>query len=730
MNRKRRLTGASAAAITWAVAAIASPASAQGAPTGAGEQSQAESSTLTEIVVTAQRRAERLQDVPIAVTAMTAETIAKVGVTSTADLASVIPGLTINPTGARSPIFLRGVGNNGTSTSPSVLAFIDGVYQPFDQTGADFSNVQSVEVLKGPQGTLFGRNATGGVIQITTKNPMSWQGVDAQVGYANYDQFSTKVYAAHKFSEMFAADIAGFYDKQADGWGKNVATGNDIYRSTRYGLRSKVVAELSDDFTATFTSDFTYRWGSQGLGISPSTFNRVLFNAVAGANFTLPKLYDVSSEFDPSYKSREGGAALTLEKHVGDIKLLSITSYRMSSEWIDIDFDGTAFPAIHLRRHDDRRAFTQEFQASGGGPKFNWVAGLYYYNMRDGINGPRFEGIFFPGGFAIHSVDHDKAYAAYTQGTYEILPDTRLTLGARYTLEKRDIEGYTSAAGFEIPGSRGKEKETFKKPNFRVALDHRFTPDMLGYVSWTRGFNAGFFNQISFEGFTEAANPVIEPETIDAYEIGMKNEFFDHRLRINVAAFLYDYANLQQQIYSPGGIIAINAAKAKIKGIDVDITARPIKNLTLSLSGNYLDGEYDSYPLAPNYVFLPSGEFAAVGARDAAGNRLVQAPKFGVQASATYTLQSSFGDFDSTVNVNYQSKQYADPQNNYPIRGRTLIGLTEQWTSLDGNTTVTAWVKNLTNKHYDLSFSLLKPVGLVGNPAAPRTFGVTVGRKF
>lgn len=732
---------ASASAISVLGGLLATmPVSAQIAPTPPADaaetsapatQARKDDAGLADIVVTAQRRAESAQSVPIAVAAFSGDQLAKVGLASSADLATVVPGLTINPTGARSPIFLRGVGNNGTSTSPSVLTFIDGVYQPFDSTGADYSNIQSIEVAKGPQGTLFGRNATGGVIQITTKNPFDWQGVDAQVGYANYDEISARIYAAAKLSDELAVDVAGFYLNQDDGWGTNLHSGKEAYTAKRYGIRGKIAYDNRDGTKATLTADFSDRRGQLGLGISPSTLTGFTFNSIIGTTVALPSKYDYDSEFEPRFRSRESGTALNIEKELGAVKLLSISSYRHVIEDLDIDFDGTPFAAVRLTRQDHRSSFTQELQASGGDGPVQWVAGGYYYYMNSGINGPRFTGLYFPGGFAIRSRDTTNAYAAYAQATAEILPETNLTLGGRYTIEKREITGRTASGGAIIPGSSGTEKATFKKPNFRVALDHKLTRDVLAYASWSRGFNAGFFNQISFGGFTAAANPVVKPEEIDAYEIGLKSDLLGRRLRVNIAGFLYDYSNLQQQIYSSfGGIISVNAAAARIKGIDLDIIARPTRALTLSLSANYLDAKYKAYPLAPNYDYLPSGNFVAVGSRDAAGKRLVSAPEFGVQGSATYTLDTAIGTFDTTANVNYQTKQFSDPQNEFAIAGRTLISLTEQWKSSDELSTVTLWVKNLTNREYDMSFSLLENVGLVGNPGAPRTYGVTLGRKF
>ena len=724
----------SASVMAFASVGAFSAAAAQTAsPPGAAEQNSVDSdSGIADIVVTAQRRAEVAQDVPIAVAAFNQAQMDRVGLASTADLPSLIPGLTVSAGagGARSPFSLRGVGNSGYSTSPSVLTFIDGVYQPFDSKGLDFSNVQSVEVVKGPQGTLFGRNATGGVIQIATRNPLDWQGVDAQIGYANYDTLTGKLYGAAKLSDAAAIDLSGFYYNRADGWGTNVTDGSDAYRHKRLGVRSKLVAELGETFKATLSGDYSYRRGQEGLAISIPAPDGFLFNPVTQAAFTLPTPYDISSEFTPTYRSREGGAALTLEKKLGDTTIQSISSYRKATEHLDVDFDGTSFEAIHLRRRDGRKSFSQELQASGGDDRFNWVTGLYYLYMKSDINGPRFSGLFFPAGFQIASVDETNAYAVYAQGTAEILAETRLTLGARYTIEKRQITGRTSSGGIVIPGSEGTEKATFKKPNFRVALDHKFTPNILAYASWSRGFNAGFFNQISFGGFTEAANPLVKPEEIDAYEAGLKTDFFNRKLVVNVAAFLYDYSNLQQQVFSPGGIISINAASARIKGVDLDITARPVRGLSLSLSANYLDTKYLSYPQAPNYDILANGAFVAVGPRDARGKQIVGAPKLGVQLTGTYTLITGVGNFDSTFTMNYQAKQYSDPQNEFPLRKRTLLGFTERWTSNDERTFVSLWVKNLTNRKYDVSYSLLEPVGAFGNPGEPRTYGITIGRKF
>lgn len=702
-------------------------------------------SGLADIVVTAQRRSEPAQRVPIAVTAFNSAQLARANVTSTADLPSVIPGLTVFPTGGRSPFTLRGVGNNSLSTSPSVLTFIDGVYQPFDGSALDFSNIRSIEVEKGPQGTLFGRNATGGVIQINTLDPGQDPVGNFEVGYGNYNTLSGKAYVAGGIAKNLSADIAGFYYDQMDGWGKNVTTGHDVYKNKRWGLRSKWIATLSDAVTAKFTADYSDRRGSIGAADIPTVSRGYFYDYVTSTIHTLyANKFDIAANEDPSWRVREGGAAFTLEGHFGGIKASTITSYRRAREEYSIDFDAAPEYFINSSNIYRRQAFTQELQlASDTHGPFTWVTGLYYYQQRSKLEPLDVTGIgatlFFQaplgGNYDVFSNDSTKAYAGYAQGTALVLPDTHLTLGARYTVEKRQLTGYdaigpSATTGTALPGSFGVEKATFRKPNFRVAIDHNFAPDVLGYVSWNRGFNAGFFNVISTAGYTPAANPLVLPEGIDAYEVGLKSEFLDHRVRVNAAAFLYNYRNLQTAVYTPFGPVTINAASARIKGVDFDLLVRPVRELTLSFNATYLDSKYLSYQDAVLFQTFPNGAFAATGGVDAAGKELINAPKWGLQAAATYTVKTDIGSFATSGDVNYQSKIYSDPFNQIPIPSRTLVGLNEEWTSIDGRLTVQAWVKNLTNHIYDTAYALLTPVGPLGNRGAPRTFGVTIGAKF
>jgi iron complex outermembrane receptor protein len=282
-----------------------------------------------------------------------------------------------------------------------------------------------------------------------------------------------------------------------------------------------------------------------------------------------------------------------------------------------------------------------------------------------------------------------------------------------------------------IPTRSGKLSLKTNEPTWRIALDHKFTPDVMVYASVSRGFNSGFFNQSNFGGFAnEIQNPPVQPELLTVWEAGAKTDLLDRHLRFNLSGYLYNYSNLQQQIYDQGAVKTINAGSAKIKGIDFEVSARPTRELTLSWTGTYLDAYYTSYPLAPSYVLQPDGRVLAVGNVNAADNSIVNAPKWSWTASASYVLPTNVGEFTTSANLNYRGKTYIDPANTFPLPTRYVLNASERWTSPTGRYYGTLWVENLFDKRYDYAVNILTPVGLVGNKAPPRTFGATVGVQF
>lgn len=705
----------------------------------ASDQAVAEDGGLQDIVVTAQRRSESAQNVPISVAAFSAETLANSRALSSDDLPGLVAGLTIAPNGARTPLYLRGVGNNNAAASPAVLTFVDGVYMPFNYGAQALNDVSSIEIAKGPQGTLFGRNATGGVIQITTKDPTDTPSADVEIGYGNYDTVTAKAYVATGLTSRLRVGVAAFYENQMNGWGENLFNGDEIFRSKKYGGRAKFVFDASDVTTIKLAADYGYSDGHHGAALRPAAGkNSFVFDYLTGTKVTYAGEYDVNANFKPFFTSKEGGVSLTVNSEIGDVKFLSISSWRKNRAYLQVDYDGTPVPFFDLSRQDSSNAYTQEFQLSSPSEgRFKWVAGLFYFRQTPKMIPFTFAGIGAtavfgtPAGepFVLRAFDKGDAYAAYGQASLEVVPDTTLTLGARYTIEKREQSGFNTAGDVIIPSSVGSQKKTFKKPTFRASIDHKFSPDLMVFASFNRGFNSGYFNPVAIGGFTAAANPAVLPETIDAYEIGIKSQLFDRRLRVNLSAFRYDYSNLQQQVFELGALKTVNAAAARIQGVDLDIQARPVQNLDLAISAEYLDPKFTSYPDAPLYTIAPNGAML-VGVGDASGFSTTQAPHFSFNASATHTLDTSAGAFQTTVAINYRGKMYADSFEIFPLKKRTLISATERWESSDGQLSAAFWVKNLLNKRYDDFLSLLDPIGPVSQPGAPRTYGFTLGFKF
>ena len=709
---------------------LGTPAPAPGAAATPTASTPQDSGQLEDIVVTAQRRSETAQSVPISLQSFSGASLQRSGVRSTEDLTNVVGGLVIQPTSSRPAVFVRGVGTNSTNTTPAVLTFVDGVYYPFGQS-FDFANVASIEVLKGPQGTLFGRNATGGVIQVTTRAPSDTWGGSAEFGYGNYETVETSAYVTGPLVNGVAFDLGVRYRNQGEGFGTNIYNGDPAFYTNRAAVRGRIRANLGEAVTLTVGGDYSRVEGQVGTNVSPAFGYDVLY--VGGALQTrpgpyYPGLYDINAgPLSPGFRSEEWGVNGTLEARLTGVTLRSITSYRHNLERTFIDYDGTPAPTLNFFiNRPKREAVTQELQAlSNGTGRFQWVVGgFYYFNHTDTDYALVSRAV---------SVDRDRSLAGYAQATYAILPSTRLTLGGRYTHERRSIYGYaTNLAGVETPGRRGGDAQTFNEFTWRVALDQNITRDILVYASVSRGFNGGFFSESSFGGFANRAqNPAVLPEFLTSYEVGLKSDLLNRHLRLNLSAFRYDYSNLQQQIYDQGTTKTINAANARIQGIDFEVVLRPVSALTLSVSGTYLDPKYRSYPQAPNYVRQPNGSIVAIGSIDTAGNYIVNAPRISFTATASYAIPTtSAGTFTTTANYYYRGRTYADPTDRYPLTNPSVVNLSERWDLPGSHVYLSAWAKNLTNEHYDYAINILAPAGLVGNVAPPRTYGGTIGFNF
>jgi iron complex outermembrane receptor protein len=725
-------TGASVTANT-----SANTSDSGGSPTAAPGNGQSQPSTpaaaqddggVKDIVVTAQRRSENLQNVPVAVTALTPETLAVAGVTSTDDLKALTPGLNFNTNlGGFGQPRIRGVGT--TATGPGIenptATYIDNVYIG-TSAGALFAlnDVDQVAVLKGPQGTLFGRNATGGLIQVTTRAPSIEPHAEVQFGYGNYKTVNASGYVTGGITDTLAASITGLYENQADGFGKNLFNGQDIQTHREAAGRVKLQWKPDALTKVTLSGDY-----SQITAADPAirTYGLTMFGTpTPGGN------RDIDLNVQPYLNSRQWGTSLTAERELGGVQLVSISAYRDSKFHVIFDADQLPINGLALDETQIDKQFSQELQlqSTGSGP-FKWVAGAFYFHSIGRYDPIRTSGAFLASPFfPLQAVDlyvdqRLDSYAGYAQGTYAIDDATNITAGLRFTSDHRKIvESQTlTVAGFPVPQAPVSEAKTFNKLTWRLAIDHRFSPDVMAYASYNRGFKSGSFAPDTFP------IAVLEPETLDAFEVGLKTELFDRKVRFNVAAFYYDQKNLQVNQIVQGVLLVYNASGSTSYGIDADLQARVTSNFTINAGASYLHARYKTFLNAFELFPLPTGGNSFDQNGNATGNRLQNTPDSTINAGATYDIPTSSGKFTLAANFYHNSGYFADPQNRLRQAPYELVDASVSWVSPDGHMLIRVWSKNLTNSFY---YQQTNPLNVGDNyvAAAPRTFGGTIGFKF
>lgn len=727
-------------------------AASAGCETAHAQTSPESGSPLEEIVVTAQKRKESGQKVPITIQALNAGQLRQLGLNNTNDLPLAVPGFQISSSASNQLYYLRGVGSQqvGTGSSPEVATFVDGVYMPFATAALQgFNNIASVEVDKGPQGTLFGRNSTGGVIQINTRDPERTFGGDISVGYGNYNHPVGAVYLTSGITDNIAANIALLADEQIEGYGKSLATGKDVFKRSLYSARTKWLFDLSDTTQFRLSANYDHVKGDAGGAISPAK-GVGLWNMVTNTQQVVPGFYDTTQDTSSFHTTKLYGVSGKLTSELGWADFMSISAYQGYRDSSNVDFDGAPQTFLPVYVLTTEQVFTQELQLSSPGDSaLVWTAGVFFLKQHGNTKPFRFGspfatlalpfGIPFGDTYELYSRTSTTSIAGFAQATATLLPDTHLTLGFRYTSDKKTIQGHGQISGplppapLVIPPTVGDQSATFREPTFRIALDHDFTADVKAYVSFNRGFQSGGFNSFNVTGFTASQNPPLDPENIDAYEIGLKSELLERRLRINVAGFYYDYTNLHQQIYVEGTLRTLNAGAARIKGIDFEFVYQPGASLTLGLIGEVLEAKFSEYLNAPGYAYPQGfgvGPLVPTPIANAKGNYLLFAPKYTGTLYANHTLDTKLGEFTASGNISYNDGYYADPGNLYQQPSFFVVNVSEEW-SPSQQVSLQLWVRNLFDRKYDQSVAAVGTVGFTGNtPGAPREYGLTARYKF
>ncbi len=708
--------------------ALAQSATSPSAPAGA---SSAQSPVqLTEVIVTAQRRQENLQQVPITVNAVDSSRLTQLGVTSIANLNIAAPSLNFIEEAAWSEPFIRGIGTsvNGPGIENSVATYVDGVYQASMIGGAsDFNNIDSVQVLSGPQGTLFGRNATGGAILITTKTPSHTFGGNASVGYGNYDTATGSLYVTGGLSDTLAADFAADWSNQGTGFGRNLFDGHQIAKNRNLFLRNKWLFTPTDAVKLTLALDYGEVHFETDEAPAPGTMP-------AGGAPNLPP-YDIDGPYDPTGYVKEGGAALTAEVNLNPLRFQSISAWRETKSlttengWMSPD---AAFNQ-YLYLMEPHEQVSQEFRLlSPNEWRLHWSVGLYYfheeakYDPVDLIYAPDNVIISPLTDIDIYADNKTNSYAAYGQATYDIRPDTHLTFGGRYTDEPRNM--YLAESVFAGDINYGTEtaygSKTFRAPSWRLSLDHDFTRSVLGYISYNRGFKSGGWNVAVLPALSFA------PEKIDAYEMGFKTQSFDNRLRLNVSGFYYDDKDVQVEEFPPPEAILtiVNGPEAHLYGLDFLGDAALTDRFTLHFGLDLIHARYVSFPDAFYTTAIPGGG-TAFSSFDAAGRPLPHTPEATGSLSGNYLIPTSIGSFNLSGGYYYNSGWVGEPDERLHQKAYGLVNGRLGWLLPDGKYEIDLWAQNLGNTAYTNQL-IPSSAGDQAFWGTPRTFGVNVNVTF
>lgn len=722
--REALILGASTLALT------AAPAMAQ----DAGPQQDEQAGTLDDIVVTARRRGERLQDVPVAVTALTSETLENLQASDIGDLEGAVPNLTLHEGDANNAvIYLRGVGqvDSLAFADPGVGVYVDDVYLGRAQ-GAFLSvyDVDRIEVLRGPQGTLYGRNTIGGAVKFVSSRLSAEPSgrLEASVGDYNLREVRAAFGGALN-DEGTVLARAAIAHASRDGYSENAFDGQDD------GDRNQIAGRVSLEYRP--SDAFSIRLNLDASSDSPDT-SRTPARAtpVFGAYpATMDDPFKVDADFNDLADLETFGASVTAEYAFSDaLTFKSVTAYRSMDYASHLDLDATPDPIFGVYVDENQHQFSQEFQLSYVGDRLTAVGGLFYFDETDltysGLLGPTI-------GLVTGSINdqHNRSYAIYGQGTYALSERLNLTAGLRYTSEDKDFArtqtlyptAPTTVPGRNDPGMTLTDLDTsanWDSLSPKVGLDYEISGDVMGYVSVSRGFKSGGFDGRANDA--DGARPY-DPETLWAYEAGIKSSLFDRRVTANVAAFWNDYTDLQLSSFTSdgaGGFEALftNAGAATIRGVELELAARPVQGLTLNGTIGYLDAQYDEY-IGP-------------GGADISDQReLVNAPKWSTRLGAVYVAElGAAGRLTFGADAAYRSKVYPTVSSSEVLAqdGYTLVDAFVRWTDGNDRFSIELGGKNLTDERYveqgfDLSDSLGYQLAYIG---APRTVRLTAGVRF
>lgn len=706
-----------AACLVWGASALAQEAA---APAAAAASAAAPEVSVLNTVVTTQRRSEQMQKVPVSVTALSSKELELKQIRRMDDLKYEVPNIIIEQatgTSSGAKIFMRGVGTDETifTADPSVAIYIDDTYIA-RTTGAmfDMFDLERVEVLRGPQGTLYGRNAIGGAVRYITKKPTgeSRLSLDASVG--NLGRVDLQLAGGGKLGEGVAVSF-GLMSKTRDGYLRDVTNNRTVNDEDVKGGRLNLAFDLSPSTSARLAFDVirqrsgpTYASGV----VDPATaaqYKRPVNNPDGDLMTIETNLVNGSNDLD------QHGVSLSTSTDMGSFEWRNIVSWRQMNNLLYVDLDATAQTRFHLFQDQAQKQTSLESQlvSTGNGP-LNWTGGIFAFSETNAQ--PTRQDIFTTGGLTTVG-QKTEAISAYGQADWRFNPVWKATAGMRYSHESKDFSIHALRPD-GTPNFDYQKKSSWSRTDWKLGVDAQFTKDMMGYASATTGFKSGGFNGRASSP-ASAAN-VLKPETVLTYELGVKSNWADGMVRVNANVFRNDYRDLQLQAFDSNAVTnLINAASASIQGLELDLAAQITRAWQVAMNLGTLEASYKGFSAANTATF--------------SGKALKQAPKlqYGLSTSWRVPVQSG------ALQFNAQFKHVGDHYQNLATtefiktKAYNLVDVRMGYEPAGGRWSVALFGKNLGNTHYSTGGFDIAGLGMAtAYINVPRTFGVDAHVRF
>lgn len=699
-------------------------------------------STVDEVVVTAQRRSENLRDVPIAITVVSGQSLRETGASSLSDITQRAPSVQFTPVPQTPSFSVRGVASNSFdySVESAVGLAVDDVnltlprYTPLNS----LADVERVEVLRGPQGLLFGKNTTAGLISVTTRRPILGEySTEGRVQYGQRDQLQAHAIVNLPVGESAALRLRA--GRQSSDTPLQVRGPGSIEDQRSYNLNAKLLWNLTDRLSVYAIADYQDTQGDPGVWTIRS-FGGGANAPAAGNGFVRDQLTALGIRPGPENRATGIGAhnysrtdsfggQVTIDYELGGATITSVTAYRDVRQNSNLEVDSTP-----LRVYDnnlatlDAHQFTQELRiASNGERRFDYVAGLYYYQQEISAGNAQYGTLgYLPnaspiligtvGGLVTYEVN-SKSIAAFAQGTLHLTDRFDLIVGGRYTRDEIDNTASVSAipgvcnVSYALTGGRvcqprplpysegaSRSEEGWSG---RAVLQHRLTDRANVYISASRGYKGPAISAINANVFP------VDPETVEAYEAGVKGDFLGRRLSVNAAIFYNDFTNFQAQVFDPtippiGAFRTGNAGGLRTQGVELEGVIRPTSGWSISAGATYLDAEYTNY-----FPSCYAGQTAAQGCTfpgptfDAKGHRLIAAPEWSTSLATSYERSLSGARLFVNADWSYRSSVYYGVGNPDTLqKGYSLVNGTVGISDPDDRIRLSLFVRNLFDQRF------------------------------